>query len=230
VHKNPGQEKIPALLFYPPMNKISLIIFDLDGTLIDAYPAIISSFNYAMKKSGYPSQDDTVIRRSVGWGDENLLKPFINKKDLNKAVAAYRRHHRHALVKDSRPFSKARSVLALLKKRGYALAVASNRPTEFSRILLRHLKLEKYFDYVLCADKLKYGKPHPQILKRIMRHFSVKPSETLYVGDMTIDVQAGRRAKVRVIAVTTGSSTAGELKRERPYRIIAGIEDLLKLF
>ncbi len=211
------------------MDKIRLIIFDLDGTLIDAYPAIIASFNYAMKNSGYPARSDNVIRRAVGRGDENLLRPFIEKEDLNKVLMAYRKHHRHALIKKSRLFLRVRGLLRSLKNRGYALAVASNRPSEFSWILLHHLKLEGYFDYVLCADKLKHSKPHPEILNRIMRHFSVKPSETLYVGDMTIDVQAGRRAKLKVIAVTTGSSTAAQLRKERPYRILSQIEDLLKL-
>jgi len=63
------------------MRRIKLIIFDLDGTLVDAYPAIISSFNYTMQKLNYPVQDVLTIRRAVGWGDENLLRPFIKEKD-----------------------------------------------------------------------------------------------------------------------------------------------------
>jgi len=208
------------------MKNILLIIFDLDGTLIDAYPAIIRSFNYAMRKMGYPGQDASVIRRAVGWGDVNLLKPFIESRDLRKAVSLYRNHHKAALVKYSRLFPGVNPLLSRLKKKGYKIAVASNRPTRFSWILIRHLKIKKYFDYVLCADRLEHIKPHPQILNRIMDKFSVKPEHTLYVGDMVIDAQAGRRAGVRVVIVTTGSSSRAEIKEEKPYRIIKAISGL----
>ena|SRR3989338_10393647 len=209
------------------MQGLKLIIFDLDGTLVDAYPAIYRSFNYVMHNLRLPPQDNLAIRRAVGWGDENLLRPFIKLKDLKKAIALYRSHHKAALLKGARLFPKARIILSLLKKRGYKLAVASNRPTRFSWILIRHLRLDKYFDYVLCADKLKRIKPHPQILHKIMRRFSFAPWQTLYVGDMVIDLQAGKRAKVKTIAVTTGSSTKQELKKEKPYRIISNITKLL---
>ena len=211
-------------------SKVRLIIFDLDGTLVDAYPAIISSFNHTLRRMGYPSQDSLIIRRAVGWGDENLLKPFLKRKDLKVALAIYRRHHQKALLRCSRLFPQAKAVLRDLKRKGYRLAVASNRPSRFSRILIRHLGLERYFTYVLCADRVKYGKPHPEILKKIMGRLRLAPPEAIYVGDMTIDAQAGRRAKIKTIIVTTGSSSQAEIKREKPWRAIGRIGDLLKMF
>jgi pyrophosphatase PpaX len=165
----------------------------------------------------------------VGWGDKNLLRPFIKNKDLRIMVSVYRRHHRTSLIRYSRLLPKAKAVLTHLKKRGYKLAVGSNRPTKFSWILIRRLGLGKYFDYVLCADRLKHGKPHPEILNKIMQRFSLGPKEVLYIGDMVIDVQAGRRAGVRTIMLTTGSSSRRELEKERSYRIISSIGDLLKV-
>ena len=216
----------PAFLI---MKDAKLLIFDLDGTLVDAYPAIISSFNYAMRSLGYPLQNSRVIRKAVGWGDQNLLKPFIKREDLKRAVSVYRRHHQESLLKESRLFPGSRAVLAGLKEKGYKLAVASNRPTRFSWILIRHLGLKKYFDYVLCADKLRRGKPYPEILNRIMQKFSLLPKQTLYIGDMVIDAQAARRAQVRSIIVTTGSSARIEIKKEKPFHMIRRITDLLKL-
>lgn len=211
------------------MKGIRLIVFDLDGTLVDAYPAITSSFNYAMRRLGYPARSDSVIRSAVGWGDENLLRPFIKPEDLRTGVSLYRKHHKSALTGESRLFPRADKVLSYLKHKGYLLAVASNRPTSFSLILMRHLKIRDYFDYVLCADKLSHIKPHPEILKKIMRKFSLGPEETLYVGDMTIDARAGRAAKVKTVIVTTGSSSKIEIKKERPYRIIYSIKQLLNV-
>lgn len=208
---------------------IRLIIFDLDGTLVDAYPAIINSFNFTMQRSGYPPQRAAIIRRAVGWGDENLLRPFIKEEDIVCALSIYRKHHRLALIKESRLFPKVGRVLAYLKNKGYLLAVASNRPNEFSWILIRHLKLKRYFDYVLCADKLNHAKPHPEIINKIMQRFGLKSKETLYVGDMTIDAQAGKGAKVKTIIVTTGSSRKSQIKGEKPFRVISRISQLLKM-
>lgn len=211
------------------MKNIKLIIFDLDGTLVNAYPAIISSFNYTMQKLNYPKLGVLSIRRAVGWGDKNLLKPFINPKDLISALAIYRQHHKKALIKGSCLFPRVKIILQYLKNNGYKLAVASNRPSKFSLILIRHLGLKKYFNYVLCSDKLRYGKPHPEILNKIMQRLSCLASQSLYVGDMAIDAQAGRRAKVKTIIVTTGSSSRQEIKKEKPHQIITKITELLKL-
>jgi phosphoglycolate phosphatase len=208
------------------MDHIKLIIFDLDGTLIDAYSAIIRSMNYTLRKLGYPPQGGLTISRAVGFGDENLLAQFVAKSALKKAVILYRGHHKSALLKGSRLYPGVKQLLAYLKVKGCKLAVASNRPTVFSRILIRHLGLTKYFDYVLCADKLRHIKPHPLILNKIMRQLKVEPKQAVYVGDMTSDAQTGRRAHVRTVIVTTGSCTKQEVRKERPYRIIKKISEL----
>jgi phosphoglycolate phosphatase len=211
------------------LSGIRLIIFDLDGTLIDAYPAIIRSFNHTMRMLSYPRRDALTIRRAVGWGDINLLAPFVPEHDLACALAFYRKHHAAALVRYSRLFPGVRPLLSELKKRGYLLAVASNRPTRFSNILLRHLGIRRYFDRILCGDKLAHMKPHPEILRILMAEFRMKPSQTLYIGDMFIDAQTGRRARVKTVMVTTGSSTRTELKKENPRKIIPRVKDVITL-
>ena len=110
----------------------------------------------------------------------------------------------------------AKELLVYLNKKGYKLAIASNRPAKFSDILLRYLKIKIFFDYVLCKDQIKFGKPHPSILNKIMQKLKISPKQTLYVGDMAIDVRTGKRAKTKTFAVRTGSSSYSELKKERP--------------
>jgi len=211
------------------MQNIKLIIFDLDGTLVDAYAAINSSFNYVLRNLGLKPQSAGIIRSSVGWGDRNLLKPYVPGKDLKRALSLYRKHHKQSLLRHSRLYPQAGPLLRQLKAQGYKLAVASNRPTEFSLILLRHLRLLDLFDYVLCADKLKSGKPNPEILNKIIKRFTFKKSQVLYVGDMAIDAQAGRRAGVNTVIVSGGSSSNLEIKKEKPFRIIPAIGKLAKI-
>lgn len=211
------------------LENIKLVIFDLDGTLVDAYPAIISSFNYALKKLSYAPLSSKVIRRAVGRGDVNLFKPFVKRPDLESAVLFYRKHHQRSLLKGSRVFVKVYRSLGYLKKRGIKLAVASNRPTKFSWILIRHLGLKKYFNYVLCADKLKSGKPNPMIINKILDKFKLKPKQAIYVGDMVVDLLTGRRAKMKTVIVTTGSSSRKEIEAENPDLMISDIGQLLKI-
>ena len=211
------------------MQNIKLIIFDLDGTLIDAYAAICSSFNYVMRKLGLKPKSSRLIRRLVGWGDANLLKPYVLEHDLERSLRLYRNHHKLSLLRQSRLYPHVRMLLRQLKARGCKLAVASNRPSKFSFILLKHLCIINFFDYVLCADKLKYGKPNPEILNKIIKRFALKKSQVLYVGDMVIDAQAGRRAKVKPIIVTSGSSGIAEIKKEHPFKIISGVRQLARM-
>jgi phosphoglycolate phosphatase len=211
------------------MTNIKLIIFDLDGTLIDAYAAIGSSFNYVMCKLGLKPQTVNVLRRLGGWGDINLLKPYVAPGNLKQAMSLYRNHHKHSLLKHSHLYPGVLFLLRSLKAEGYKLAVASNRPSKFSRILLKHLKISDLFDYVLCADQSRYRKPHPEMLNKIVRRFALKKSQTLYVGDMVIDAQAGKRAKIDTVIVTSGSSSKLEIKKEKPTRIISAIRRLPEL-
>lgn len=202
---------------------IKLVIFDLDGTLMDAYPAVEQSVNYTLKKLGYPKRDYDTIRRSVGWGDSRLLRGFIGDVNLVKALAIYRTHHARALRTGTRLLPGAKKVLKQLKVKGYLLAIASNRPTKFSLIALKYLKIKKYFDYILCADKVKKGKPSPILLRQIVKKFSLKPREAIYVGDMGIDIIAGKRAGIKTIAVLTGSCSRAELRELEPAKIFQNV-------
>ncbi|MCX5711898.1 MAG: HAD family hydrolase, partial [Candidatus Omnitrophica bacterium] len=152
------------------MGQIKLVIFDLDGTLVDAYKAIAESVNFSLVSLGYQPKGVLDIKRSVGWGEAGLFLPQVAKKDLTKIIDIYRKHHKGSLLRFSRVLPGTLKVLQYLKKKKYKLAIASNRPTKYSRIILQTLGLKKYFDHVLCADKLEHIKPHPQILRTIMKH------------------------------------------------------------
>jgi len=198
------------------VNKFNLVIFDIDGTLVNSYPAIISSANHTLGKFGLKKQSKEVIKKAVGWGDVELLKPFIGDEDMNKVIRAYRKHHKKSLLRESSLMPYAAKLLSYLHKKDYKLAVASNRPSKFSYILLKHLHIKKYFDYILCKDELRFGKPHPSILNKIMNRLNGSNDNTLYVGDMAIDVETAKRARVTSFAVATGSSSYDELKKEHP--------------
>ena len=208
------------------MSGLQLVIFDLDGTLVDAYPAIVESFNHTMTRMRLPLKDPLTIKRAVGWGDTNLLKPFVGEKNIKKALRFYRRHHQYSLGRKTRFLPRAKGLLSFLKKKGYRLALASNRPARFTRIILKHLAMNKYFDYVLCGDQLKKAKPHPDIILKILKKLSVSSREAVFVGDMTVDVISGKKAKVKTIAVLTGSSSKKEIQALKPFRMTRDLKEV----
>jgi len=209
---------------------LKLVIFDLDGTLMDAYRAVWLSVNYTLKKSGFSPKSHQTIKRSVGWGDTHLLRQFVGEKRLLQTLKIYRLHHAKALRKGTKLLPGAKRVLHFLKEKGLRLAVASNRPQKFSLIALRALKIREYFDVVVCADQVKRGKPYPHIFREILRRLHVKAKETLYVGDMTIDVEAGRKAGIKTIIVLTGSCSKREIMPLRPFWIIRSLAQLPEIF
>ncbi len=205
---------------------IKLIIFDIDGTIVDAYTAIEKSLNFTLNKLGYPNVGMPAVRKAVGHGDRNFMEQFVAKKDAMEALRLYRPHHEKSLLRYSRVIPGARVLLHGLNRRGYKLAVASNRPPRFSKILLKHLGLLKYFDVVACAKDKTEIKPKPFLIPKILRKLKIRKAEALYVGDMTVDVRAGRNAGIRMIAVLGGSSSRAELQKAGPFKIIPRVTDL----
>ena len=208
---------------------IKLIIFDLDGTLVNAYPAVVRSVNHALTQLGFPKRSPTEIKRSVGGGDRHLMAHFIGEEFADKAIRLYRPHHTKALAAPGgvRFLPGALKLLRDLKSRGYKIAIASNRPTKFTLIILDVLGARSLFDTVLCADKAVHPKPYPDMLWAVIKNLKVTKSQTIYVGDMTIDIETGQRAGIKTVAVATGSSSMKELKDLKPWRILGRIS-LLK--
>lgn len=208
---------------------IKLVIFDLDGTLVNAYPAVARSVNYTLKALGFAGRSHTEIKHSVGAGDRQLMVTFVGAKLADGALSIYRPHH--AKILKSRGMVRflpgASGVLKFLKSNGYKIAIASNRPTRFTRIILNVLGVLKLFDCVLCADHAERPKPYPDMLWAIAKRLGVDKADVLYVGDMTIDVRCARAAGIRMVAVATGSNSKKELKSLKPWRII-GRMSLLK--
>jgi len=201
---------------------IKVVIFDLDGTLVNAYPAVSQSVNHTLSVLGFSPRTHADIKRSVGGGDRKLMVHFVGEKKADQAIAIYRPHHTKALrIKGAvRLLPGALGILKHLKGKGYKLAIASNRPTKFTRIILKVLGILPLFDVVLCADRAKKPKPYPDMLWAIAQRLKLENAEVLYVGDMTIDIKCAHRAGVRVVAVATGSNSRKELKDLKPWAFI----------
>jgi len=210
--------------------KKSLYIFDLDGTIVDAYPAITDSLNFTRIALGYGKVSPQKVKRSVGYGDENFIGQFFKKDDFEIGLEIFYEHHKLTLVKMAKPMPGAITVLSRLKKRGKILAVASNRPSLYTNILLTRLKLKKYFKLVCCGDELKDLKPHPKMINTIIKRFKVNKQEAVYIGDMDIDLETAKRAGIDAVFITTGSSSLKDVLKYKDKKVISNLEKLLQLY
>jgi len=202
-----------------------IFIFDLDGTIIDAYDAIVESMNYTLQRLNYPAADALLITRSVGAGNDGLMRAFFREPDVPTAREVYRQHHKTHLTGRIRLLPGALDLLQSLKKQRKILAVASNRPADTALLLLETLEITGLFDRILTGEEVPRPKPAPDILLALLREFRCLPEEALYFGDMTIDGKTGAAAGVKTVLVATGSSTRQEIEAERPFLVIGSLPE-----
>jgi len=210
------------------IDKKKLFIFDLDGTLVDAYRAIEKSLNFTRLRFGYKPVSMKQVKMMIGNGDRNFIADFFSREEIDKALAAYRKHHKFSLKKYARMKPYARMLLYSLKRKKKLVALATNRPSFYTDIILKSQKVKKYFDLVLCADQINSLKPGAKILKIILKKLKIKKEQAVYAGDMTVDMETARRAKIDAVFIMGGSSSLRQVKSYKNKRIVRNLKNFLK--
>ena len=205
------------------------IVFDLDGTLIDSYDAIAESLNAALQAAGLRPLPVEQVKGMVGLGLETLVARAMGEERVAQGVRDFRARYERICVERTSLLPEVAETLDQLHRRGYRMSVASNKPAKFGWRLLEGLHVRRYLSSVLGPDVVVNRKPHPEMVFRAMSDMGVEARETLYVGDMEIDVQTARAAGVPVIVVPSGSRTRSELETAGADLLIRGFRDLLGL-
>jgi phosphoglycolate phosphatase len=205
---------------------VRAILFDLDGTLIDSYPAITASVNHVRGLYGLPPLGVAEVTRHVGRGPWHLLRETVSVGDVDANVAAYRAHHPTVLRELTTLLPGAKEALSELHGRGMKLGICSNKPVAFTRELVAYLGVADALDVVLGPEDVGRHKPAPDMLLVALARLGVATAEALYVGDMTVDVETARAAGLRVWVVATGSDTPEALDAARPDRRLANLAEL----
>jgi phosphoglycolate phosphatase len=187
------------------------VVFDLDGTLIDGYAAIGDALAFAMERLGVAPLPPDRVRGMVGHGLEHLLAEAVGPDRAAEGVRLFRERYPQVAVARSHLLPDARGVVETLDARGHPMAVASNKPAPFSRMILDALGLGSRFRAIGGPDAATPAKPDPTMLVRLMRLVEAAPTETVVVGDMEVDAEFARAAGCRVVLVPGGSRSAEEL-------------------
>ena len=207
---------------------IKVVMFDLDGTLVDSSVDITNALNYAAGPFGVGKMTVEETIGLVGEGVTRLIEKVLGNERtaivpevLDRFVGYYSEH----LVDFTLPYGGVRETLERLGN--YKKAVISNKRESLSRELLDKLGLAKYFDIILGSDSAEEKKPSPRPIMKVLESFSLKPDEAVIVGDSNFDIDAGRAAGTKTIAVSYGFRDVGLLKGAD--FIIGDITELLRI-
>jgi phosphoglycolate phosphatase len=203
---------------------VDLIIFDLDGTLIDSKVDIISSVNHMLRALGLNQRNPVEIMGFIGKGVRQLIIDSLGERDLDKAPQAikiYKDIYRVHMFDTTTLYPGVREALEYFKNA--KKVIMSNKSVEFTQVALERFGIEKYFLKVFGGDDENCRKPSACPLINVMREFSVQPKRAIIVGDSNLDIQAGRNAGILTCGVTYGIGKKEDVVTEKPDFIIDNI-------
>ena len=198
------------------MSGLVFVVFDLDGTLIDGYAAIGDALGYAMRRLGEAELPAARVRGMVGHGLESLLEQAVGAGRAAEGVRLFRERYPEVAVEKSHLLPGVRETIETLEARGHPMAVASNKPARFSKMILDAKGIGDRFRGVGGPDAETPAKPDPAMLVRLMAAVGSSPGETVVVGDMEVDYEFARAAGCRVALVPGGSRTRQGLASVTP--------------
>jgi phosphoglycolate phosphatase len=190
---------------------LRLVVFDLDGTLIDGYAAIADALSHALGCLGLPPRPLSEVRGMVGHGLERLLEECVGPRLAPEGVCRFRERYAEVAVEKTDLLDGVPEVLEELSRRGLALALASNKPAAFSRMILEAKRVASFFSSIEGPGEMP-AKPHPAMLESAMRRAGSDAGATLAVGDMEVDSEFARAAGCGVVLIPKGSRTRRELE------------------
>jgi len=200
-HKNPDAY---------PIN-VSVIAFDLDGTLADTLPDLYAASNQLARDLGVGPVSEALIRGFVGRGIEHLVSELLRHAGLcapsdrgAELVARFKNHYAQCVCDSTRLFPGVEETLEQLRGSGFHLACLTNKSEAFTLPILQKLEIDHFFKRIICGDTLAKRKPDPLPLEYLADCFDVNLTEILLVGDSVTDTQCARNANSPVFCVPYG--------------------------
>jgi phosphoglycolate phosphatase len=209
-----------------------IVVFDLDGTLVDTAPDLISALNFVLDREGLRPVPLHSARNMIGAGARKLIERGLEvegrvagPEDITRLTADFIDHYAAHIADASRPFEGLESALDDLAARGYRFAVCTNKLEWLSKLLLDRLGLSSRFSAICGADTFGVSKPDPAILRQTVARAGGELASTIMVGDAGPDIGVARRAGVPVIGVEFGYTDI-PIADLKPDRLIGHMRQL----
>ena len=193
-----------------------VIIFDLDGTLLDTLDDLRLSVNFALSQFHYPERSREQVRKDIGNGVAKLIERsiFAGTLDENylKCLEIFQESYREKYNIKTTGYPGCFEMLKELKNEGYIVTVATNKIFDVAKELL-DTNYPGIFDYVQGDQPGVKKKPHPDMINHILDHYQISKDEALYIGDTNVDEETALNAGVEYALVTYGYRTTEEIKK-----------------
>jgi phosphoglycolate phosphatase len=202
-------------------------LFDIDGTLLDSATDICGAQGEVLEAAGCAPVPFSLLRSYVGRELRVVFSdmlPQVDEAELQRLMADYTLKYRGRKHAGTRVYPGAREALTVL---GGRKSTATTKSTEGTRLVLEHFGLLPHFDHVQGSDGMRY-KPAPDVVLAAMAGLGASPAECLMVGDSPLDMEAGRRAGVKVCAVRYGYGDPVELEKWQPDYWISDLRELVR--
>jgi phosphoglycolate phosphatase len=190
---------------------VRVLIFDLDGTLIDSKLDLALAINATLEHMGRPALEHEAIYAMVGNGAPVLVRRAlggaVTDEEAASGLAYFLSYYRNHMLDNTVPYPGVREGLALLAQ--HPMAVLTNKPVNFSRAILDGLDLSRYFRFVYGGNSFETKKPHPLGVEVLLRDLGAAPREAMIVGDSEVDIQTARNSGIWACGVSYGLGAEG---------------------
>ena len=187
---------------------MDLVIFDLDGTLIDSSRDLANAVNATRAHLGLAPIENETVYSYVGNGAPVLIRkalgPEYADEEVQSALEYFLAYYREHMLDNTVLYPGVREVLDEFRRAGLTMAVLTNKPVRFSQGIVDGLGLGAHFRRVYGGNSFEQKKPHPVGIETLMSEVGATRQETLMVGDSSVDVQTARNARVTACGVTWG--------------------------
>ncbi|AOO66160.1 HAD family hydrolase [Sulfurospirillum halorespirans] len=210
------------------------IVFDLDGTLLDTLEDIAISANFALVSLGFEVQEREKYRYFVGEGVFKLFENIFasnpqTPERIQEAVSLFQSHYAKQFNQNTTLYDGISKMLTFLQKRGFKMAILSNKPDSFTKMCAMKYLREWKFDVVFGAREGIPRKPHPEGALEISSLLHVKPNECYYLGDTMIDMQTANNAGMIAVGALWGFREEAELRAHGAKYLVRNPSDVIKL-
>jgi phosphoglycolate phosphatase len=220
------------------MSRKFTVLFDLDGTLVDTAPDLISAHNHVMKKFGYPSKSIDELRNAVGSGAKAIMAKgngkweWFDEKIKNEMTDEFLSFYKKNILHESTLLNGVKEFLEWCKNHNISMSVCTNKTEHLAIDLLKKIGIYDFFEYVSGYNTFEYCKPDPRHLLKTIEILNGDKNKSIMVGDSETDANAAKAAEIPMILLKYGytEKKSEEIYHNHLIKDFIGIEKIISKY